>query len=301
MGELLTMKETIISRMLLIAAIAVALSAIQSLADSTINATNRHAYGANVGWLDWRADATNGAVLGQSCCTGYVWSANCGWICLGNGPTNGWQYGNTAVSDWGVNYDGAGNLSGCAYGANVGWLVFEQTNGQPRLDLATGKMIGYVWSANVGWIGLSNAYAHVQTDTLSPGPDTDGDNIPDPWEYARAGNLTALSNGTHHADGDGATDIAEYGADTDPLNETDNLHIVSLTVAGSTNTVVWTCRPTRFYRLEMTNTLVGTGAWTDCGPGLLRPPPASPMTREVPGVTDTTRFYRVKAIVPLTE
>jgi len=152
-----------------------ALGASPAWSDTTINAANHDAYGANIGWLDARGDVAHGAVIGQSYCTGYVWSANCGWICLGNGPTNGWQYGNASVSDWGVNHDGAGNLSGCAYGANVGWLVFEQTNGQPRLDLATGKMTGYVWSANAGWIGLSNAYAHVQTDTLSPGPDTDGD------------------------------------------------------------------------------------------------------------------------------
>lgn len=213
------------------------------------------------------------------------------------------RYANNSAVDWGVNHDGAGRLTGYAYGANIGWVTFEQTHGQPRVDLRTGILSGYAWGANVGWIGLSNAQAYVRTETLDAGPDSDNDLLPDAYEYSHTNTLTVLSglNG-HDADGDGVTDLDEAGADTDPLNGSDALRIVSIEAAGSSNRVAWTGRPTRLYRLEATNTLAGaTGDWADAGPGLLGPPAMSPMTQTVADVTATVRFYRVQAVLPLSE
>jgi hypothetical protein len=280
-------------------AVGLALLGAPAIAATTINATHPHAYGANVGWLNARGDTTNGAAIGPLFCTGYVWSANCGWICLGNGPTNGWQYSNAASNDWGVNHDGLGNLTGYAYGANIGWIQFEQTHGQPRIDLRTGDFSGYAWGANVGWIGFSNAQAFVQTDTLAPGPDTDLDGIPDPWEMQRAGNLTTL--GGSYPDGDNVPDADEYVADTDPLKD-DHLEIVSLTKANGTNTVGWTSRPTRLYRVEATNLIpLVPSDWTDVGGGLIGPPPGSPAQAGIALDASTSKYYRVKAVVPLSE
>lgn len=93
-----------------------------SWAASTINTNNPYAHCANLGWLDSRADAgTNGAVIGEFYCSGYVYSANAGWISLGNtnGPANGYAYSNIG-SDYGVNNVSGGQLSGLAYGANIG-------------------------------------------------------------------------------------------------------------------------------------------------------------------------------------
>jgi hypothetical protein len=134
--------------------------------NSTINGTNHYAYGANLGWLDWRSDTSHGAVIGTNICSGYIYSANFGWISLGNGsPTNGVHYQNLSAGDFGVNVDGSGNLTGFAYGANIGWINFE-ANGAPKVDLASGNMSGLVWSANWGWISLSNTVASVQTAAL---------------------------------------------------------------------------------------------------------------------------------------
>ena len=47
---------------------------------STIDSANRFAHGANVGWMDWRADATSGAVIGEYVCSGFIYAANIGWI-----------------------------------------------------------------------------------------------------------------------------------------------------------------------------------------------------------------------------
>ena len=270
-------------------------------AATTIDPAHPYAYAANAGWINAQGDITNGAVVGQAYLAGYLWSANCGWIGLGNVPTNRWRYANASVTDWGVNHDGAGQLTGYAWGANIGWITFEQTYGQPRIDLCNGNLSGYAWGANVGWISLSNAQAYVQTTRFDPGPDSDGDGLPDPWELAHTNTLNALNGGTHDQDRDGVTDAEEYAADTDPLNDADFLRIVSVSTSGSTNSLAWTSRPTRLYRLEATNTLVGTGAWTDVGPGLLGPPLVSPMTQTLSGVTATTRFYRVQAVMPLSE
>src|SRR5215472_16009948 len=72
--------------------------ALSASAASTINATNKFAYGANIGWLDWRGDTNNGAVIGEYVCSGYLYAANVGWINLCSGsPANGIQYQNNSA------------------------------------------------------------------------------------------------------------------------------------------------------------------------------------------------------------
>lgn len=270
-------------------------------ADTTIDPSHPYAYAANAGWLNAAGDVTNGAVIGQAYCTGYVWSANCGWICLGNGPTNGWLYSNASSNDWGVNHDGAGSLSGYAYGANIGWINFEQTHGRPHIDLWNGNLDGYVWSANIGWIGLSNTYAYVRTDSLDAGPDSDGDGIPDPWEYRMGGDLPTFTDGGHDEDADGVPDVEEYPADTDPTDPADMLAITNFQRQSDTNSLTWTIEQTRFYELQQATTLTAAAAWSDSGLGQMSPDPGPSMTREVVDPSATPRFYRVRASIPLLE
>lgn len=265
---------------------------------TTINAVNQHAYGANIGWLAARSADTNGAVIGQSFCSGAIWSANVGWIGLGNGPTNGFHYSNGSANDWGVNHDGLGNLRGLAYGANIGWITFE-TNGNPRVDLLTGALSGYAWGANIGWISLSNAQAFVQTDILFPGPDTDGDGIPDPWELDRAGNLIRYGPVPDDDDGDGEPDIEEYHADTDPSDDTSFLHITDFAKLSTTGRVTWTVAPTRLYRLEHSGSATNGAPWVDSGLGIIAPGAGPTLTRAAAAPATTARFFRTKAVVPL--
>ena len=274
-------------------------------AESTIDPAHPLAYGANVGWVSARGDATNGAVIGQSYCSGWMYGANIGWISLGAGaPTNGYAYGNAATNDYGVNHDGAGGLTGYAWAPNIGWITFESTYGLPRVDLLTGDLSGSIWSANAGWISLNstdrNTGFRLSITNFAAGPDTDGDGLPDAWEYAQAGNLTALSGlGGHDADGDGQTDLQEYFAGTNPLNSNDVLRIASLSVEigrSSINSVVaWTGQPTRVYTLERASDLRSndwTGVWGPAvGMGLMSEPDTADMA--------TTNFYHVTAKLPL--
>lgn len=196
------------------AALLAGLAAACALADSTIDPSHPDAYGANIGWLNCEGDDTNGAVIGEFYCTGYVWSANAGWIGLGNMPANGVWYSNATSDDWGVNRDLQGNLSGNAWGANIGWITFETNYGKPRVDLATGNFTGYAYGANVGWIGLSNVHAHVRTASLDPGPDSDQDNLPDPWELYWFADLSHTS--VEDFDRDGLSNELEHDLWSDP-------------------------------------------------------------------------------------
>lgn len=229
-------------------------------AATTLNPTNHYAYGANVGWVDGRGDTNHGAVIGEYVCSGSLYAANLGWISLGDGsPVNSIQYQNTSASDYGVNRDGLGNLRGYAYGANIGWVAFENT-GAPGVDLVTGKLSGYAYSANCGWISLSNAVAFVQTDTLAPGVDKDNDGIADGWERTYTNTLTAFTAASD-TDQDGSTDLDEYFAGTNPLDAEDNLRITSFTRTGTYNTLWWTSEPTRFYRVERCAALDDVSRW----------------------------------------
>lgn len=276
-------------------------------AATTINSVNRYSYGANSGWMDWRGDVVNGAVIGEFICTGDIYGANIGWIRLGSGaPANGIRYQNNSAADYGVNHDGLGNLLGYAYGANIGWLTFTNRDATgafydgPKVDLLTGRMSGFVWSANCGWISLSNQFAFVQTDKIQMGGDSDGDGIPDAWELLKFGNLTT-ANGTSDRDGDGLSDVGEYLADTDPTDPNSNLRITTYAAdpGGSPDKLEWTSVATRLYRIEKRNDLNPGSVWSDIGLGLISPDPGAMTTRNFADPASPQRFFRIEAVKPL--
>jgi len=295
-----------INKLVQLAALALLLSTLNSqlataFAGTTIDPVNKYAYGANLGWLNWVSDTNNGVVIGDYVCAGYIYSANVGWINLGGGsPADGIYYQNNSASDFGVNNDGLGNLSGYAYGANIGWITFEQLYGQPKVNLLTGQLSGYAWSANCGWISLSNAFAYVQTDTIAPGADTDGDGIPDAWELQHFGNLTN-ANAASDYDGDGVSDKNEYLAGTDPNDPDNYLRITaeSFSPGGTSANLTWNSVLTRYYYIQKTPGL-GSPIWTDSGLGLVSPSIGSTTTAGFVDTNAPVHFYRVQAVRPLT-
>ena len=188
--------------------------------------------------------------------------------------------------------DTLGNLRGYAWAANVGWINFE-TSGAPKVDLATGHFTGHAWSANCGWISLSNAVAFVQTDTVAPGADTDGDGITDAWELTHTNTLTTLT-ATGDTDGDGMTDLQEYLADTHPLDPDDKLWITSYTRTGTYNNLWWRSQPTRYYAVEGKRVLDPGSNWVDYAVIPIRG--ANNVGFDT---TSTNDFYRVRAFRPL--
>lgn len=242
-----------IVRILLLAAMSLAA---ELDAASTINATNKYAWGANIGWTNWLPSAADGVVVGEYVCSGYVWAANVGWIGFGSGnPVNHIQYQNNSPTDFGVNYSidpsqpGIAILRGYAYGANIGWINFEAT-GNPRVSLFTGTFSGYAYSANCGWINLNDVNGKVQTDHVLMGVDSDADGIADAFEYQYFGNLTTANMSTDN-DHDGISDEEEYLDGTSPIISTDRLHITAFGKNASDSTkndITWTSSAARFVR-----------------------------------------------------
>ena len=128
-----------------------------ALAAGNIDPTNKWAWGANAGWINFAPD-NGGVTVYSDHLEGYAWGENIGWLRLGTCTSGSpCTYANTIATDYGVNNDGVGNLSGYAWGTNVGWINFSPDNGGVAINPATGDFSGYAWGENVGWIHLQNA------------------------------------------------------------------------------------------------------------------------------------------------
>lgn len=270
-------------------------------AGTNLTPASSPAYSGNAGWIDSRAgDGVAGLLAGQCVCAGFLYSANCGWINMGDGtPNNGAQYLNIHGGDCGVNRLAGGKLRGLAWGANIGWISFEDT-GNPRIDPATNQLLGHAWSAGTGWSSLATPAGGI---FIVPS-DTDHDGIPDAWELQHAADLTVLSAGGD-SDHDGQSDTAEYASDTNPLNAAEYLKVTafSSTVASGLASLTWTGKPTRSYRVQMSTDLE---AWT-YAPFQGVPPAnlqltagsaAPATTRNVMKPAGPRMFFRVIALKP---
>ncbi len=139
-------------------------------AQSNISATDKFAWGENIGWLNWR-DAngtTSGVIVQSNYLQGFIWAENEGWINVGNG---GGPYANTNGTNFGVNILLNGDLFGYAWGENCGWINFNtvaQSPNEARYDFMAGRCRGYAWGENVGWINLDDATHFVGAATGVP-------------------------------------------------------------------------------------------------------------------------------------
>ncbi len=279
---------------------------------STIDMTNQYGWGANIGWTNWRPDfdATNteGVIVGEFICSGYVYASNVGWINLGNGaPANHIQYQNNSVTDFGINYSldstqpGVGILRGFAYGGNIGWINFESI-GNPRVSLFTGTLSGYAYSANCGWINLNDLNGKVQTDHIAMGADSNGNGIADAWEYLYFGGL--LAPGQQNAaspNGNGMTLLQDYQDGINPTLADAGLFITNYTTnaGGTSAALTFTSTTARLYTIEITGDLTPPVSWSDSGLGMFAPDAGTQTTRNVTQSSATIRFYRVKTMRPV--
>ncbi len=141
----------------LIVALILALLAVGvALAAGYIDPTNKWAWSSTTGWINF-APARGGVTVFHDHLEGDAWGENIGWVRLGTYTGGGAHtYANDSANTYGVNHDGAGNLSGYAWGTNVGWINFSPAHGGVTVDPNTGDLAGYAWGENVGWIRFQN-------------------------------------------------------------------------------------------------------------------------------------------------
>jgi hypothetical protein len=271
---------------------------------SSVPLASRFTYAANFGWLNWRwsGTAAEAPAVDSYILAGKVYSANVGWIDLGDGtPTDSIRYSQSG-SDIGVNHDGAGALSGYAYGANIGWVTFDATIAQPpRINISTGDLSGYAYSANCGWIQLGGLKTKILIGADRDGGLGAGDGIADAWEL-ELGKLAGYANGSSllgvsinsDFDGDGVSDTAEYLADTNPFAADDALKVTHFSYQPATGEVNldWTGSQRRSYTVYSSSDMVN---WTKAIPPLS----GSSADFVLDGPAQPRLFFRVGADLPL--
>ncbi len=120
--------------------------------------------------------------------------------------------------------------------------------------------------------------------------DTDGNGLPDWWEFKYFGILTGTPPQAD-ADRDGVSNLAEYLSGTNPTNASSYFHIVSLT-PGSPTKILVTCEPGRFYTLLCADDIATN--WVAC-PGQFRIASSVEGKLELDDTSGATnRFYRVR-------
>jgi len=124
-------------------------------------------------------------------------------------------------------------------------------------------------------------------------PDRDGDGLPNDWEIAHQldpDDATGVNGAEGDPDGDGATNLAEYQAGTDPRNPQDWFGFTLATTDDDGLLLQFTARAGRSYTVQYKDALPG-GAWAD----LAHQDPSG--ADRVVTIRDTppgkTRFYRV--------
>lgn len=132
-------------------------------------------------------------------------------------PVNGVSYATVGDTDFGVNVDPNGLLSGFTWGKNIGWVNFSggalaTPPNAARRD-ASCQLHGLAWSENIGWINLDDATHLV---AFLPIGDVNGDgyvNITDLGvllvNFGASGSL--VNRGDGDLNGDAVANIADLG------------------------------------------------------------------------------------------
>ena len=267
--------------------------------ESTISPNKPYAYSGNTGWISLNPGSEYGVRVEGTYLPGYAYAANFGWVHVGNGaPENGVSYSNATDTDFGVNRDPQGNLTGLAYSGNVGWINFSWTDlndpNRPRINHKTGEILGYAYSANVGWILLGTN----QLFTFLPSPgDEDGDFIDDDWELIHFNGTGIASIGTD-SDGDGQSDASEAIAGTLPTDPRSYFRVMRMEVDIDQKqvSITFSSSPGIQYSIQQSESL--RGAWTDNEAGVFTTEANSARTVTVPFSTETIPFFRVSVVNP---
>ena len=140
--------------------------------------------------------------------------------------------------------------------------------------------------------------ADPDNDTLAnlEDADSDGDALPDAWEFAYGFDFLSPAGADNDTDGDGFTNRQEYAAGTLPLNPASRTEIRILSSAGPSRIFGTEGKAGRRYQLERSTGLT-TSAWTIIT--VTGPLPADgPVTLTDPAAPFLRAFHRIRILFP---
>lgn len=123
--------------------------------------------------------------------------------------------------------------------------------------------------------------------------DTDRNNLPDWWEQRYFGRILGALGSTEDADGDGASDLAEWTAGTDPINASSSLRARASSSAGAGGiTLTWPSTAGRTYRV-LKATDLASGFTQVVRSNIMATPPMNTETG-LAGANGSSGFYRIE-------
>jgi YD repeat-containing protein len=169
-------------------------------------------------------------------------------------------------------------LRGSPAGADVAASFSYDSAGRLKQARYPDKRISYTYDAG----------GNLLRRTVEAFVDSDQDQMEDTWETARLGSLAR--DGTGDLDNDGATDLWEFMAGTDPGNPNSRLHVTPASPNGGQVTITWQAVAGKTYALEYKDR-IDDATWTRLtGEVTAQGGTASKVDASSAG---STRFYRV--------
>ncbi len=179
-----------------------------ALAENNVDPQYHWAWNDDIGWINFGYDGVNIPVVGEF--EGYA-DSQVGIIsfnCDITGNPDGLNY--CSVSNYKVNHDGQGNISGWAWNDNIGWISFNcqdlgicsRSNYKVTIT-DTGVMHGWAWNDNIGWISFN-----CQDPNICSKSDY---KVIAGWNYPIHGSLTSVIYDTQKQGGVALTGIVWQG------------------------------------------------------------------------------------------
>jgi alpha-tubulin suppressor-like RCC1 family protein len=139
-----------------------------------------------------------------------------------------WTYGNNTYGSLG---DGTAlnRLSFAQVGTDNDWIAISANGGHTLALKSNGTLWAWGWNG-AGQLGTGQEMLSKVPVQISLIPDTDGDGLPDIWEYTNFGTL--FQGPTDDRDGDGLTNLQEYQQGSNP-NNFDTTYSLNVTKTGS--------------------------------------------------------------------